>query len=509
MKQSLRLLCLANLLWLTAGSLFGQGRTQVVTFSLTSNTISFTLQNTASVPDTGLANNFQVQESSDLASWTNISGTTFTPVSGKPGFWSSNALPRPAGAKQFYRIFPIVSTAGDPDGDGLSTAEENALGTDPNLFDTDGDGFSDGAEFAYGSNPLDPTSHPVFDTSRPTVNFVADSTTATEGAGTAMVQIAFNHPYNGTLNYTINSMSNAVAGVDYTTGTSVSVSGTGATIPITLVDDAKASGQRVVIIDLKLNGENYFIGGRSSHVVVLNDNDAWWTGTLAPASGETMGREFRLKIAHQGATTTAEFGAGAGNDGLSVPGTTTKASGTGSTATLAFYGIMTFPVGSAITVSGVVPAGYNGTHSVTASSPGSVSFSSNATGAQTTAGMISSGTTPISNTSISATLFPAGTYTATGVIDTASQFQADSPAVPIPAGAIVNQAIKRKLHLNAQPALNSTSHPHEIIAGVRYVGDYTETLSTPAGVALGTLHGSFILVRDLPAPLPVVSKLVP
>jgi hypothetical protein len=457
-----------------------------------------------------LANNFQVQGSGNLASWVNISGTTFTPVSGKPGFWSSNPIARGVASTYFYRFFPIIGTAGDPDGDGLSSTQENALGTNPNLFDTDGDGFSDGTEYAYGTNPLDPSSHPVFDTTRPTVNFVLDSSTGTEGLGTAMVQVSFDRPYNGTLNYAINSMSNAVAGADYNTGTSVSVSGNGATIPITLVDDANASGQRVVIIDLMLSGENYFIGGRSSHVLILNDNDAWWTGTLIPASGETTSRIFRLKISHQGAMTTTVFGAGAGNDGLLVPGTTTKASGTTTTATLGYYGLITFPVGSSITVSGVNVSGpYNGTYSVTASSPGSVSFSSNATGPQTTAGMISSGTTPISNTSISATLFPSGSFSATGVIDTATHFQADSPAVPILPGDIVNQAIQRQLHLNAQPANNMTTHPHKLTPGVQYVGDYTETLSTEAGTPLGTFHGTFLLVRDLPAPLPVISKLVP
>lgn len=70
----------------------------------------------------------------------------------------------------------------DPDGDGLTTAEETALGTDPAKADTDGDGMSDGQErdytdptnpdtdgdgtsdgdeeFIYGTDPNDPESHP-------------------------------------------------------------------------------------------------------------------------------------------------------------------------------------------------------------------------------------------------------------------------------------------------------------------------------------------------------------
>lgn len=42
----------------------------------------------------------------------------------------------------------------DPDGDGLTNAEEEALGTDPNNPDTDGDGLLDGEEAEFGCDPL-------------------------------------------------------------------------------------------------------------------------------------------------------------------------------------------------------------------------------------------------------------------------------------------------------------------------------------------------------------------
>nr|MBP8179496.1 hypothetical protein [Acidimicrobiia bacterium] len=44
----------------------------------------------------------------------------------------------------------------DPDGDGLTNAEEDDLGTDPDSSDTDGDGVNDGDEVDDGSDPLDP-----------------------------------------------------------------------------------------------------------------------------------------------------------------------------------------------------------------------------------------------------------------------------------------------------------------------------------------------------------------
>src|SRR3989339_962596 len=45
----------------------------------------------------------------------------------------------------------------DTDGDGLSDAIEQQLGTDPNKADTDGGGLNDGAEIAQGKNPFDPS----------------------------------------------------------------------------------------------------------------------------------------------------------------------------------------------------------------------------------------------------------------------------------------------------------------------------------------------------------------
>lgn len=48
----------------------------------------------------------------------------------------------------------------DPDRDGLVSAQEAVLGTNPTSWDTDGDGFSDAEELARKSSPLDATSTP-------------------------------------------------------------------------------------------------------------------------------------------------------------------------------------------------------------------------------------------------------------------------------------------------------------------------------------------------------------
>ena len=68
---------------------------------------------------------------------------------------SSSAFSSPANS------ITILEGAEDPDADGLTNAQEIALGTDPFGEDTDADGFGDGVEVASASNPLDPQSTPI------------------------------------------------------------------------------------------------------------------------------------------------------------------------------------------------------------------------------------------------------------------------------------------------------------------------------------------------------------
>ena len=57
----------------------------------------------------------------------------------------------------------VASPLCDQDGDGLTNAEEMALGTDPTLPDTDGDGVLDGVEVGSPSAPLDSDSDGIID----------------------------------------------------------------------------------------------------------------------------------------------------------------------------------------------------------------------------------------------------------------------------------------------------------------------------------------------------------
>lgn len=61
------------------------------------------------------------------------------------------AEPEPAPAPA-----PAPTASPDPDGDGLTTLQEEQIGSDPNKADTDGDGFSDGEEVNAGYNPVGP-----------------------------------------------------------------------------------------------------------------------------------------------------------------------------------------------------------------------------------------------------------------------------------------------------------------------------------------------------------------
>lgn len=94
-------------------------------------------------------------------------------------------------------------------------------------------------------------------------------------------------------------------------------------------------------------------------------------------------------------TTGAQTESGSVITGNFSPGTkniaTTAASGNGSTATITLASSPNVVVGDLITVSGVTPAGYNGTYAVTATSGNNVSYSCAATGSQTVAGTVSTG----------------------------------------------------------------------------------------------------------------------
>jgi hypothetical protein len=192
------------------------------------------------------------------------------------------------------------------------------------LFDTDGDGFSDGQEYALGSNPLLNHVRPVLAT-KPAVEFVELTATGTEGSPHS-AQITFDKPFTGAVKYVVvpgNSTATSPEDFAALSGT-VNVNGTSAGIPITWMDDTTLKGDRMLALDIvALGTDGYRTGGRSRHIIRLEENDWYWNGAAQDTYAQ---RNFRIRLTNNGAGSQVAFVAGAGNDGLppAIPGDSTS-----------------------------------------------------------------------------------------------------------------------------------------------------------------------------------------
>ncbi|MEN9621785.1 MAG: hypothetical protein RLZZ67_219 [Candidatus Parcubacteria bacterium] len=173
--------------------------------------------------------------------------------------------------------------------------------------------------------------------------------------------------------------------VNYALGTSAAyLSAAGATSSGTLVTVTTTNGLQVGCPVTVSAGTGTFATG--SYVAAINSATTF-TVSATPSVALSGGASVVSGVA----SALAYFGMG--------PFVTTALSGSGATATATFVvapgstysGTTTIPVNSLITVMGAIPATFNGTFVVTASSAGSVSWASAATGPQTTAGTLSSG----------------------------------------------------------------------------------------------------------------------
>jgi hypothetical protein len=300
----LAMLALAVLVFGNAAAV-AQTNVFIETMVVGSSNLTFLVRN----PVAG-STNFTVQGGTNLSIWSAIPGVTVTVVD--YGHVQVQ-LPRPANPKEFFRVLATIST-NDPDGDGLPTEIELALGTNPFKVDTDGDGFSDGIEILMGTDPLDPNSFPN-QTALPVVTFSNSLSLAVEGAGSHVVNATFDRPFTGTLHYMVNARSTAVVGQDYQALSGVmSVNGTNAQIVVTPVDDRMVRSERLLLLDLN-QVAGYQIGIGSSHVVRITDDDGYWNGTLKDKYAE---RNFRLLLTASNGVSVASFVAGAGFDGLAI-----------------------------------------------------------------------------------------------------------------------------------------------------------------------------------------------
>ena len=95
---------------------------------------------------------------------------------------------------------PGSNANADPDGDGLTNAQEISLGTDPLNRDTDGDGYPDGLEVALGSDPLNPSSIPNTNPRSPFAGGVMSILNSTLPAPTPPIMQALVGPIFSVLN---------------------------------------------------------------------------------------------------------------------------------------------------------------------------------------------------------------------------------------------------------------------------------------------------------------------
>lgn len=91
---------------------------------------------------------------------------------------SSSAPPSPSVLRTSPLARPAIDSI-DPDYDGLPSAYESEIGTDPAQPDTDNDGIGDGAEVLNGTSPLDAGSGSVADSDS---DGISDASEATLGS---------------------------------------------------------------------------------------------------------------------------------------------------------------------------------------------------------------------------------------------------------------------------------------------------------------------------------------
>jgi hypothetical protein len=142
------------------------------------------------------------------------------------------------------------------------------------------------------------------------VEFVLGTSEIGEGAGLVQLELTLSRSAFCTLNYSIDGP--ATPSSDYATPTgTVALSGTTASIPITILDDSSLDEEFESLIVSINTGTCYRPGSQSVHTLHLLDNDRVWFGTLEAqllgsnppaASGDLLG--FRINVVQTNGTST-------------------------------------------------------------------------------------------------------------------------------------------------------------------------------------------------------------
>jgi hypothetical protein len=252
---------------------------------------------------------FKVETSVDLSSsasaWTLVGETAFELVE-QHKYRAS--VPLTPGENRFFRITGEGSGF-DFDGDGLSNADEAFYGTDPLDPDSDNDGFSDAVEIAEGTDPKDGDKKPDF-SQLPAVRFTLQNEVIEENNFTHSILLESDKPVFGQVHYTISILSNAATNgadndVTLVSNTVEFAGGMTAAIQITIRDDAEIENIETLVVELANAEEgNYRSGSIDEHLLLIEDNDAFWTGQILSKGSENS---FRMLIIEEGNLVTGKI----------------------------------------------------------------------------------------------------------------------------------------------------------------------------------------------------------
>lgn len=108
-------------------------------------------------------------------------------------------------------------------------------------------------------------------------DFGIDSITIDEGEGTVSIPLVFSRAFQGTLSYRV-SGSTTSQDIVPLTGT-LEVDGVSATITIVLVDNIDLNELRYLALEIA-GGDGYVVGESAQASVIIQDDDAQWSGNL-------------------------------------------------------------------------------------------------------------------------------------------------------------------------------------------------------------------------------------